>query len=143
MQQNDGSCLCIQFVSLCLFYWGMESIDVERYQRPMIVASCCFCSWSWNYVCTAIFFCICWEKINVLLFLVCSFPVLDFSFYYPLQGWICEKVLFKFGLVLEYSGFSICGNCEFCWVQQPGLTFLFSQCLYDIFLGPSGFQGLC
>ena len=31
MQQNSGSCLCIQSVSLCIFIGGIESIDVKRY----------------------------------------------------------------------------------------------------------------
>jgi hypothetical protein len=31
MQQNAGSCLYIQSVSLCLFTGGIDSIDVKRY----------------------------------------------------------------------------------------------------------------
>jgi hypothetical protein len=27
-------------VSLCCFYWGIESIDVDRYYCPMIIDSC-------------------------------------------------------------------------------------------------------
>jgi hypothetical protein len=39
-----------------------------------------------------------------------SILVLVFSLYYPLKGWIRGKILFEFGFVMEYFGFSIYGN---------------------------------
>ena len=33
--------------------------------------------------------------------------MLKFSLYYPLKGWICGKILYKFGFVMEYFGFFI------------------------------------
>jgi hypothetical protein len=42
--------------------------------------------------------------------------MLVFSLYYPLKGWITGKILFEFGFVMEYFGFSIYGNLEFGWV---------------------------
>ena len=42
MQKKDGSCFHIHSVSLCLFIGEIEFVDVERYQRQMIVNSCYF-----------------------------------------------------------------------------------------------------
>jgi hypothetical protein len=36
--------------------------------------------------------------------------MLEFSFYYPLKIWICRKIFYIFGFVVEYLGFSIYGN---------------------------------
>jgi len=44
-----------------------------------------------------------------LPFLV-SLLMLEFSIYYPLRGWICGKILCKFGFIMEYLCFSIYGN---------------------------------
>ena len=49
------------------------------------------------------------EKLLSCFFLGCS---LVFSIYYPLNGW--KKILSKFGFVMEYLGFSIYSNWEFC-----------------------------
>ena len=51
MQQNAGFCLHIQSVTLPLFYWVIESTDVKRYYRDVIVASCYFRCQRSNYVC--------------------------------------------------------------------------------------------
>jgi hypothetical protein len=48
----------------------------------------------------------------------------DFSFSYPLWDWICGKILFKFGSVLENFGFFIYGNCEFL-LGITAWTFIF------------------
>jgi hypothetical protein len=41
---------------------------------------------------------------------VVSLLVLEFSLYYPLKGWICEKkLLCKFGFVMEYLDSSLYG----------------------------------
>ena len=39
-----------------------------------------------------------------------SLRVLAFSICFPLQTWICGKLMCKFGFVTEYHGFSIYGN---------------------------------
>jgi hypothetical protein len=41
---------------------------------------------------------------------IVSILMLMFSLYYPLKGWICGKILFEFGFVMEYFVFSIYGN---------------------------------
>ena len=46
--------------------------------------------------------------------------MLVFSLYYSLKGWIHVKILCEFGFVMEYFGFSVYGNCEFCWVSSLG-----------------------
>jgi hypothetical protein len=90
------------------FYWGVESIDIKRYQGTVIVASFIFV-----------------VKVGILFLWLSSFrfvegllaysrtwfPSLYFFFcYYPLKGWICGKIMCEFGSVVEYFGFSIYGN---------------------------------
>ena len=38
---------------------------------------------------------------------VVSIILLEFSMYYSLKGWICGKILYKFGFVMEYLDFFI------------------------------------
>ena len=56
-----------------VFWGGIESIYGKSYWLKVIVTSCYFCCWRWNYVSVDIFFWVCW-KIAFLLFLGCSFP---------------------------------------------------------------------
>ena len=78
MQQNTGSCLHIQSVSLYLFVWELSLLMLRDWTN-----NCCFLFVSllvgllflmlWNYVCILLSFWVCCEKINFLFFLGCSF----------------------------------------------------------------------
>jgi hypothetical protein len=76
VQQNTGSCLCIQSVSLCLFLgWG-GGVELSPVMlRPMIIA---LLPAIFVVKVVIIFVCFCLlgllQKINFLLFLGCSFP---------------------------------------------------------------------
>ena len=62
-----------------------------------------FCCQRQQYV---LFFCICCEMINFLFvfFSQMSFPSLcEFSFYYPLQGWIIGKIFKCLNVVLSWN----------------------------------------
>jgi hypothetical protein len=67
------------------------------------------------FVCFSSFEFVVKRLISCLFLGVASLLFLDFSFYYPHYGWISRK-MFKFLFDLEYFGFSIYGNCKFCWV---------------------------
>ena len=82
MMQNVGFLFAYPVCLPTSFYWGIKSIDVERYQGPMIAGSCYF-------VFTGEIMFVYFlplgllEKINFLdvVFLL----MVDFSFYYPLE----------------------------------------------------------
>ena len=67
------------------FYWGIESIVVERYLWPMIVNSCYICCCRLHYVYVNLSFWFCCKMINILIFFgVGALIVLEFSFSNPL-----------------------------------------------------------
>ena len=94
------------------FYVGMKSIDVKSSYGKMIVASCYFCCYRWNYDCVAIFFVVYSLMFSFLLSLRCSFfPCFGIFHLLSFVGLeIFGKILYKFYFVMEYLGFSIYGN---------------------------------
>ena len=79
-----GFCLCFKmlgpvYISIILTYVFIEELspwilrDIKDKFSFKVVASCYFCGYRWNYVCVVIFFWVCCEKTNFLLFLGCRF----------------------------------------------------------------------
>jgi hypothetical protein len=115
MQQKVGSCLCYHSVSLCLFIGELSPLILRDIKEKSLLLPVIFVVrvgilFMWlssldllkDYFLGFFFF-------FFFLSLV-SIVVLEFSLYYPLKGWICGKMLCKFGFVIEYFGFSIYGN---------------------------------
>ena len=119
MQQNVGSCLCNQFVSLCLFIGELSPLilrDIEEQSLLLPVYSwASFLFFGLGKSSFIIFLlevelCLCGfvERLLSCIFqCVVSLLVLEFSIYYSFKGWICGKILYKFGFLMDYLGFSI------------------------------------
>ena len=109
MQQNVGSCLCSQSISLCLFIGELSPLILRDIKEKLSLLPVNFVVrvgilflwlFSFRFV----------EGLLCFFSGIISLLVLDFSLYYPLKGWICGKILCEFGFVMEYFGFSIYGN---------------------------------
>ena len=68
-QYIAGSCLCIHSVSLCLFIGELAPLMLRDTKEKWLLLHSIFVVRD-GFVCI---FCVCWKKINFLLFLWCSF----------------------------------------------------------------------
>ena len=115
---KPGFCLCIQSISLCLLLGNW----IHFYEEILKTSDC------WLFPVTFVV----WGGIMFILLsslgfverrflswflygvvfpsLCCSFPSIF------LKVSIRGKILCEFGFIMEYFGFSIYGNWEFCWV---------------------------
>lgn len=70
MQQNAGTCLHFQSVSLCLFI-DESSSSILRGIKERWLISCYVCFCRWLYVFVALCFWLCCEMLSILSFLWC------------------------------------------------------------------------
>ena len=110
MQQNVGSCLCNQSVSLCLFIGVLTTLILRDIKEISFFLTVIFVvrveilfMWLSSFRSIEILLCCFFSSLVSLL-------VLKFSLNYPLKGLICGKILCEFGFLIEYRGFSTCGN---------------------------------
>ena len=109
MQQNVGACLCNQSVSLCHFIGKLSPLILRDIKEKSLLLPVIFVA-----------------RVRILFMCLSSFGLLNGTFLlflelsfslcvevFPLlslKGWICGKILCKFGFVMEYLGCSIYGN---------------------------------
>lgn len=76
MHQKNGFCFKIHSDSLCLFYWGTETIDIKNNKWAVLVYSCYFVVIVW-----VIFpLLTCWSRIIYFLYFLGVFNLLQLKF---------------------------------------------------------------
>jgi hypothetical protein len=92
MQQNESSRLLPPFWSPVSFCWGVDFIDVERYNHQQLIFWCC-CCWLGGCmcvcVCVCVYVCVCFPSsgfAGVGLFITCVFfgviSLLELGFFF-------------------------------------------------------------
>jgi hypothetical protein len=133
LQQNAGSCLCIQSVSLCLFIGQLIPLMLRAIKEKWLLLPVIFVRggimFMWLFL-----WGVCWKKITFLFFLGCSFPSnilyrAGFVEQYRVNFILSWNILFSLSMVIN----SFAGYNSLAWHFH-------SQRLYDICPRSPGFM---
>ena len=109
-QQNSGSCLCSQSISLCLFIGEFSPLMLREIKEKQLLLPVIFVVKVGILFLWLSYFRFVEGLLSCFFSGVVSIYVLVFSLYYPLKGQIHGKILCEFVFIMEYFGFSIYSN---------------------------------